>query len=305
MNLAIVFVGIVEDCGFNAAALVGAHRLADHLLFDKGDAYIEIIDDLTYDHNALKDALHKAAGAHDGVIFVGGQGNRVVPEVAAQHSAVPFAIIQGDVSSCNVVSYHVLQEQSAYLAGALAARMTKTGVVAHLSGHRVLPGLKGRAAFCAGVTDTGSDVQVLTSFCGTQDDSDVARAWAEAQMDAGADITFTMLNDARKGAVAACLSRNTWQIGNALNWCERNPDVFLASAIARIDLAVEQAAKDIIAATRPATTQLFALQSAAVSLQMGAFIPADIKDEIDELSAAIQSGGRIVPTDYIGSEFKI
>ena len=51
----------------------------------------------------------------------------------------------------NLASYEVLQEQSAYLGGVLAALTTRTGVVGHMSGIRVRPGLKGRAEAVAGL----------------------------------------------------------------------------------------------------------------------------------------------------------
>ena len=50
---------------------------------------------------------------------------------------------QGLVQGSNLSSYDVLQEESAYLAGVLAALTTRTGVVGHMSGIRVPPGLKG------------------------------------------------------------------------------------------------------------------------------------------------------------------
>lgn len=55
--------------------------------------------------------------------------------------------------------------------------MTRSGTVGHLSGHRVRPGLKGRAAFVAGVRHTDPEIRVLTGFCGTQDDNAVAGAF--------------------------------------------------------------------------------------------------------------------------------
>jgi basic membrane protein A and related proteins len=85
------------------------------------------------------------------------------------------------------------------------------------------------------------EMPVLTGFCGTQDDAAVTRAWARAQLDAGADVLFTMLNGARSGAIDACRAVGAMQIGNVLDWTALEPDVFVASALARIDLAVEAA----------------------------------------------------------------
>ena len=60
--------------------------------------------------------------------------------------------------------------------------MTRSGVVGHMSGIRVRPGLKGRAAFVAGVQATNPAVRVLTNFSGNQDDNALSQRVAEAEM---------------------------------------------------------------------------------------------------------------------------
>ncbi|MFY0635200.1 MAG: BMP family protein [Vannielia sp.] len=298
MKLCVFFVGEVQDAGFNACALQGAERVAA-----LPGAQVEILGGVPFEPQAMTDALTGAAARNDAVIFIGGQGNKVVPEIAAAHPGKAFAVVQGEVTGPNLASYEVLQEHSAFLAGCLAARMTATGTVAHLSGHRVTPGLKGRAAFCAGVRHIAPETRVLTGFCGTQDDSTVTRAWAEAQIAAGADITFTMLNAARQGAIEACRAKGTRQIGNVLDWCASDPQVFLASAIARIDLAVERAAADILSAQLPEQVQTLGLTQAAVALSIDPGLPSDITEDIAQIASAVATRALSVPTTYDGPEF--
>lgn len=57
-----------------------------------------------------------------------------VDKVANETNAQMFVVTQGHITSSNLSSYDVLQEESAWLAGAYAAMMTRTGVVAHQSG---------------------------------------------------------------------------------------------------------------------------------------------------------------------------
>ncbi|UUZ78497.1 BMP family ABC transporter substrate-binding protein [Polaromonas sp. P1(28)-13] len=96
----------------------------------------------------------------------GGQNNEACAEVAARFPKVKFVVTQGAVTSTNLASYDVLQEESAYLGGVLTALTTRTGVVGHMSGIRVRPGLKGRAAYAAGVRATNPNVKLLTNFSG-------------------------------------------------------------------------------------------------------------------------------------------
>lgn len=301
MKIAVFFVGKVEDAGFNASALAGARAAqAD------GVADITIVSGVSYDQTAIKERMSAILPDHDGLVFIGGQGNAATPDLAASHPDKRFAVVQGNQTGPNLSSYDVRQEESAFLAGCLAARLTQTGTVAHLSGHRVPPGLKGRAAFVAGVAHANPLVEVLTGFCGTQDDSQVTFEWASAQIKAKADVLFTMLNGARTGAVKACREAGIRQIGNASDWVEKDPNVFVASAIARIDIGVQCAIEHMVQGTSPKRIVEFGLKDGDfVRLSLNADVPDTVAKEIDGFAAAIRSGQVHVPTQYSGKEFSL
>lgn len=300
MNISILFVGELQDSGFNQSALSGAERMrAAH------PGQIEIVSGIPYDASVLTDALRQAATHSDGVVVVGGQGNLATPAIAAEFPDRSFAIVQGNVRAPNIASYDVLQEQSAFLAGVLAARITQTGIVAHLSGHRVVPGLKSRAAFVSGVHYIDASIPVLTGFCGTQDDSKTTESWTHALAGAGADIVFTMLNAARHGAIQACRAAGIRQIGNVTDWCATDPEVFVSSALARIDLGVERAVLDIRDGLCPEIVQELDLAQGAVGLAMAPDVQSAIRKEVAEISDLIATGQISIETAYDGPEFEI
>lgn len=300
MKIAVFFVGEVRDAGFNASALAGADAAAA-----EGLAEISIISGVLYDQDAIRARLAEVVPEVDGLVFIGGQGNIATPKIAAQYPDKKFAIVQGQKAAPNLASYDVLQEDSAFLAGALAASMTKSGTIGHLSGHRVPPGLKGRAAFVAGARHANPEVQVLTGFCGTQDDRTVTKVWAAAEIAAGADIIFTMLNDARTGAIEACREGRALQIGNALDWVDVDPRIFIASAIARIDLGVKGAIEDMVAGITPEKpVQLGLAEGDFTSLSMRGDVPDALKEYIARIAQDIRNGTCIVPNTYDGPEFQ-
>lgn len=299
MKIAVFFVGEVEDAGFNASALAGALAASNEDL-----AEITIISGVSYDQAEIRNRMATVLPDHDGLVFIGGQGNLATPELAMACPDKRFAIVQGNKTGPNLASYDVRQEDSAFLAGCLAARLTQSGTVAHLSGHRVPPGLKGRAAFAAGVAHADPSVGVLTGFCGTQDDGEVTYRWASAQIAAGADILFTMLNGARGGAIRACREHGIRQIGNALDWVARDPGVFVASAIARIDTGVYRAIEDMVGGHVPNHVVEFGLAGGDfVSLSLGRDVPEAIPDEIEAFAEGIRTGRIVVPKEYTGDEF--
>ena len=300
MKIAVFFVGEVQDDGFNASALAGAERAAQD-----GLAAITLVSGVRYDQDEIRARLAEVVPEVDGLVFIGGQGNIATPEIAARHPDKRFAIVQGQKTGANLASYDVRQEDSAFLAGVLAAHLSRTGIVGHLSGHRVRPGLKGRAAFVAGVAHADPKIKVLTGFCGTQDDSAVTRRWAEAEIAGGADVLFTMLNAARRGAVEACRAGRVWQIGNALDWVAKDPEVFVASALARIDLGVERAIGDMVAGHCPEAIVEFGLNTGdAVSLRLGSAVPAAAATAVEAAASALRAGRISIPDTYDGPEFE-
>jgi len=200
----------------------------------------------------------------------------------------------------------VLQEESAYLAGVLASQMTRSGVVGHMSGIRVRPGLKGRAAYAAGVKAGNPAVRLLTNFSGNQDDNALSYKVAQAQIKAGADVIFTMLNAGREGAIQACREAGKKQIGNVIDWVARDPQVFVASAMADVGIGVFQAIKDMQQQGTPApgVQKVGLVNALAVRLSMAPEVPEALQQRIATVSREIAQGRLLVTDVYDGAEFQ-
>ena len=296
-----LFAGKIDDRGFMEAGFKGLTAARDQL-----GAQLSYTDGVKPERALLEDALRKLAATKPGLVVAhGGQNNDAAKAVAAEFPDVLFVVTQGNVTGPNLSSYEVLQEESAFLAGMLAGLTTKTGVVGHMSGIKVVPGLKGRAAFANGVAHAAPAVKLLTNFSGNQDDSGLSKKVALAMADAGADIIFTMLNAGRTGAVEACRERKISQIGNVGDWVAVAPDVFVASAIADSGLAVFAACEDVSTGKfRPGVIQKVGLSRlAAVRLQMADSVPAAVREKIEQATRDIVSGKLVVSTQWEGAEF--
>ncbi len=235
----------------------------------------------------------------------GGQNNAAAQMVAAERPDVRFVVTQGNVTGPQSRELRGVAGAFRLLAGALAALTTKTGVVGHMSGIRVTPGLKGRAAYANGVRHANPAVKLLTNFSGNQDDNALSKRVASAMIDGGADVIFTMLNAGRNGAVEACRERGVAQIGNVIDWTAIAPDVFIASAVADSGLALFNAARDVAQGTfRPGVVQQIGLdQPDAVRLTLAERVAPDIRSRIMALSGDIASKRLDVSTDWAGPEF--
>lgn len=301
----LVLFGFPGRGGFNEAALQGAERsaLAGHALHEEWVA--------AADPAARAERLAQLCnGNPDLVIVHGGQGDAPVAEVAPHFPRTQFAITQGSHTAANVASYEILQEHSAFLAGILAGLRAEEdgagGIAAHLSGERVRPGLKGRAAFADGVRRvTGQDP--LTGFCGNQHDPDLGEAWTRALAAQRARVLFAMMDGGRDGVTRTCREAGIWQIGNVLDWVARDPEVYLASALADSGLCVERAAADHAAgALAVGRITRFGLEAAAsLRLVLGADVSAHERRELDAWSGRLASGEIEIANHYDGEEFAL
>ncbi|MET0239676.1 MAG: BMP family protein [Sphingobium sp.] len=301
LRVAALFAGRIDDKGFMESGYRGLELAKASLGCD-----IDFIQGIPPKPDMLEQALRQlASAAPDMIVAHGGQNDAAALVVAKAFPKLRFVVTQGSATAPNLSSYEVVQEQSAFLAGALAAWSTRTGVVGHMSGIRVIPGLKGRAAFVAGVAHVDPAIRVLTNFSGSQDDNALSHRVASAMIDARADIIFTMLNAGRSGAIAACRERGIFQIGNVIDWTRIAPDVFIASAMADSGLALFNAVADLAAGHFvPGVVRRIGLDHAqAVRLALGEGVKPEIARRLMMLSADIVAGRLTVDTEYDGPDF--
>lgn len=295
--LVVVLFGPRGQGGFNQAGLAGAERARAHA----PQLEVRWCEPPADRAAFLREVCRGGAAC---VIAHGGQGDAPVAAVAGAYPDCRFVVTQGSAPAANVAVYDALQEQSAYLAGVLAASLTRTGVVAHLSGERVRPGLKGRAAFADGVRSTRPDVRLLTCFCGDQHDAELAYRVVSRQADLGADVLFAMIDGGRAGAIRACRERGVAQIGNVFDWTVREPDVFIASAIADSGACIEMAVRDHAQGRlAPGSARRFGLEAPQiVRLALAPGVGADARARVEAAALRVAAGEVVPASAYSGAE---
>jgi basic membrane protein A len=119
--------------------------------------------------------------------------NTAAAEIGTE-TKVPVAVVDKPTASKPgmVADYTISGYEGAYLAGRLAAKMTKTGTVAIVVSAEPLPFNSQSAAFAQGVKAEKADTKILYAVVGPAAYSDAAggRRVTEAVIGAGADIVF-------------------------------------------------------------------------------------------------------------------
>lgn len=299
-RIAVVLFGPEGRGSFNEAGLAGAQaaRRAGHA--------VEVHWVAAPGHDARAQALARLCAAGlDLLVAHGAQGDLPVAQVSAAFPATRFAITQGSFVSPNTACYEVLQEQSAFLAGVFAGLRSRSGTVAHLSGEKVAAGLKGRAAFAHGVEVAGTGCRFLTAFIGDQHDPALAYRVTRELQRAGADLVFAMIDGGREGVSRACRELPLRQIGNVIDWVAREPEVFVASAVADSGHCVRAAIHDFsLGRLRPGTVTRAGLEvPACVRFVAPADLPDAHRATIAGWAAGVADGTLRPAPDYAGAEF--
>jgi basic membrane protein A and related proteins len=90
-----------------------------------------------------------------------------------------------------------------YVAGVIAAHLTKTNTVGYVGGAEIPPTIQGMAGFKAGALSVNPKIKVLTNLVGDFNDVAKAKSATTAMINDGADAIFPFINGGLPGVYAA------------------------------------------------------------------------------------------------------
>ena len=167
----------------------------------------------------MEQALVTLAMKNDLVIGGAGQTQASVLKVAKRFPKVKFSIVgpTGQPTE-NVAQYDVLQAQIGYIAGAVAAMMSKNGAVSYVGGLEIPAIVNTGKEFCNGAKNVKPDVKCIESYTGDFDDVAKAKEATLAAIAQGADVHYNILNLGVRGMEQAAREKGTKMIGSYTNY---------------------------------------------------------------------------------------
>ncbi len=222
-------------------------------------------------------------------------------EIAGLFPHRRFAMIDSVVDAPNVTSVLFRSEQGSFLAGALAAMVTRTKTVGYLGGVDSAQIESFRAGYLAGVRAVDPSVNVLIKYVGTWDDVPAAKEIAGTMYGQGADIIYAVAGKDTLGVIDQARGRTgAYVIGVDVNQDDIAPGKVLTSVLKRIDRAVFTLSADAVAHRAPPALLILGLREGGVSLTdfrySRAIVTAPVIARLDALRAKIISGAIVVPT---------
>jgi basic membrane protein A len=306
-------VGIVFDIGgkndrsFNAAAWEGVKRAEKEL-------DICLYDVEPGNPTSIEPAMRAFAEKNfDLVIGVGFAQGPIMQKVALDYPNNKFAIVDGVIFEAdgktplkNVASLVFREHEGSYLVGMIAASKSKTGTIGFLGGMDIPLIHRFKTGYAEGARSVNPQIKVVENFVGVSDSAwnnpGKGKELSLAQIEKGADVIFTAAGNSGLGAFDAVEQygknaqgeANKFVIGVDSNQNGVKPGFVLTSMVKRVDNAVYDVVKEILAGKFSGGFHVFGLDKDGVAYAMDDFnkalIPADVIKKVEEARTKIGTG---------------
>jgi basic membrane protein A len=303
--------GGVNDKSFNQSAWEGVQKAATEFGWDA--QYIESKQPTDYEKNIDQFATEN----YDVIVTVGFLMGDATALKAKQYPNLKFAIIDNayfptkDSKACpdtvkdcyddgglkNVTSLMFQEDEVGYLAGVLAAGMTKTGTVCTVSGMQIPPVERYVVGYQTGAKWYKPDTKTLNVYIPSFTDPAKGKETGQSMIDQGCDVVFGVGGNTGNGGLLAAKEQGDMAIGVDVDQYNTYPEVkdaLLSSAMKNVDVATYEYLKSIKDGTSKGGIVTATLKNGGVGLapfhDWDSKIPADVKAKIKEASDGLIAG---------------
>lgn len=301
MKVALITPGPVSDKGWNASANEGLQRIKTELgaevsppVEGPGLAQVEgVLRDLAQQGNHL-------------IFAHGSEYDDAAKKIAPEFPKTTFVVMGGRSSAGNVTPIRFAAGQATYLAGVVAARMSKTGKIGLVGATKIPIIEEAFASFEKGAKAARPDITVTTVYTGDEKDIAKARQQAQALLDAGADVLMHNANAGGQGVAQAVMDKNgAMFIGANADQSDLATPKNIGSFILDVPSAMVAVAKQVKEGKGNGKPFPAGLADKAVSFQFNpkfqGQIPAAVKAEMQKAEQGLIAG-TINPKSGSGSD---
>lgn len=284
-------------------AYVIAGSLGDKSVFDSGKAGLDKAQaELGVDVKVIPSAVAAewepnlkaaAAGGYDLIVAGDAQMHGALAHVAPTYPNQKFVCLDDVVDAPNVASTRYARHEGAFLAGALAALMSRTHTIGWV-------GLESAAlqnlleGYKQGAAAVDPHTKVLFDFAPNPRDQAKGKELALAQYSQGADVVMNVAGGAAPGVIAAAREAGKFAIGAGSDQDSEAPGLVLASLLTHVDTTVYEMIKAVAGGTWKAGVYNYGLKNNGVGLTdmhvIGERVPKAVRERLAELTKQVGSG---------------
>jgi len=307
-------VGKLSDKSFNAAAWAGVQRAVKE--FGVEAKAIESNQPTDYQKNIEQFTSEN----YDLVITVGflmGDDTAAMGKKYPQQKLAIVDVFQDDKAPKNVLGLTFAEDQAGFLAGALAAQVSKTGKIGSVVGINIPPVCKYKVGYEKGAKYVKPDIKIFGVYQQPGPKAFNDPEWGKeatlSQLKEGADIVFAAGGQTGNGGllgIAEQVKAGQAVLGigvdqDQYNTLEGAKSILLTSAMKRVDQATYLAIKDVIDGKFAGGNKVFDITNDGVGLapfhDNADKVPADVQAKMDKIIAGLKDGsiktGVVVPDD--------
>jgi basic membrane lipoprotein Med (substrate-binding protein (PBP1-ABC) superfamily) len=238
-RVALLTPGSISDGGWNASAYDGLQLI-------KKELGAEISNVQTGTPSEFVQGFRDyAQQGYDLVIGHGFEFQDPALQVGKEFPNTVFVVSSGSVHAANVASMTFDLNQATYLAGIVAASLSKTGRAGCIGGIK-LPVIRTTfEGFTAGAKSVKPDFVVAEAYVGSFEDVAGAKAATDALIAQGADFVLQNADAAGLGVFQSAKAASVLAFGTNRDQSDVAPDTVLASATISIPKAFLQVAREV------------------------------------------------------------
>lgn len=292
-KVALILVGPVSDAGWNASAYRGMAELSKEQDFHF--AYAEAVP-FVESQAAIRDY---ASRGYDLIVANNFGYGYYMEKVARDFPDTNFAVITGRVLGPNLSSYDSGQREGTFLAGALAALMSKTGTIGVVGGVDDPSIIKAVEGFKGGARHVRPDIKVLSAYTGSYSDIAKAKETALSLIGSGADSVGHVANQSGLGVIQAAKEKGVWAFGTGTDQHAIAPKTVLTTAMTDMKVLETMILADARSGKYGNQVVMPGVKEGVAYLapffDLDAAVPPEVKQRLTALAEDIKSGKVVVP----------
>jgi basic membrane protein A len=289
LKVGLVLPGPITDGTFNSAANKGIEAA-------KAKYNLEVSIRENTGFAEVEEAL--LAYARDGYDVVIGHGFQFAEPAMKIHKDFPdtwFIVNTAKVAEApNLASFDNRWGDAGYIAGAVAALVSKSGTVGHIGGIPVPVIEEYNEGFERGAKRMKPDIQVLSAYVGSFSDVAKGKEVTLSLIERGADVVTSTGNENVLGTIDAAKEKGVMAIGTAFDSAGLAPDTIVTTALINMDVNIDMAIGKVLDGSLEPKNYLLGLNEGGIGLapygNFDARISAEDKAKIAQLVKDIEAG---------------
>jgi len=261
LRVALVLPGPVTDGTFNSAAHDGIQKAQK-----KYSIEVSIRENTEFAQ--IQDALLSyAREGYDVIIGHGFQFAEPAKEIHAQFPKTWFIVNTAQVAGApNLASFDNRWGHAGYLAGAVAASVSKSGIIGHVGGIPVPVIQDYNKGFEMGAKRIRPEMRVLSAYVGSFTDVAKGKEITLSLIEQGADVVTSTGNENVVGTIQAAREKRVLAIGTAFDSHGAAPDTIVTTALINMDVNIDEAIGRIVNKTIEPRAYVLGLSEGGIGL---------------------------------------